>query len=282
LTNIYAASYTQAFFTFDINTTGGNPYIGSGKLDGNGIPPDFFNDINVRKAFTECFDFESYIKDVYNGDAIQVNNLMLPGESGYNKDAPKYTYDPEKCAADFKASTLKSPDGKSLWDVGFRFSMGYNVGNTNRQTICQIFQAGLAQVNPNFVIAVEAPPWAAFLADAQAHKVPLFVLGWQEDYPDTSDWVGPFAATGGAYTSYANVPKSITGQFDPLINSGATDTDPAKRDATYKQLNGLYHDQYLAVPMALAIDRHYFQRWDQGVYTSPLYGWLYYYPFSKS
>ena len=37
-----------------INPTG-NPNIGSGKLDGNGIPPDFFADINVRKAFLHAF-----------------------------------------------------------------------------------------------------------------------------------------------------------------------------------------------------------------------------------
>jgi peptide/nickel transport system substrate-binding protein len=281
LTNIYLASYTQAFFTFDINTTGGNPYIGSGKLDGNGIPPDFFNDVNIRKAFTECFDFDSYIQDVFQGDATQVNNLMLPGESGYDANATKYKYDPKQCAADFKASTLKSPDGKGVWDVGFRFTMGYNLGNTNRQTIAQIFQADMASINPKFVISVEAPPWPAFLADSRNHKVPLFVVGWQEDYPDTADWVGPFAATGGTYVFYANIPKAITSQFDPLIQSAATETDAAKREATYKQLNQLYYAQYPGIPMALALDHHYFQQWDQGVYTNPLYGWLYYYPLSK-
>ena len=31
--------------------------IGSCKLDGNGIPPDFFSDVHVRKAFNYCFDF---------------------------------------------------------------------------------------------------------------------------------------------------------------------------------------------------------------------------------
>ena len=29
-----------------------NPYIGSGKLDGNGIPADFFSDVHIRKAFS--------------------------------------------------------------------------------------------------------------------------------------------------------------------------------------------------------------------------------------
>src|SRR5215216_2456884 len=36
-----------------------SPYIGSGQLDGNGIPADFFGDIHIRKAFSYSFDFET-------------------------------------------------------------------------------------------------------------------------------------------------------------------------------------------------------------------------------
>ncbi len=43
-------SISCAMFCQKIDTTG-DPYIGSGQLDGAGIPPDFFTDINVRKAF---------------------------------------------------------------------------------------------------------------------------------------------------------------------------------------------------------------------------------------
>jgi len=37
-----------------------NPYIYSGELDGQGVPPDFFNDKDVRLAFTYAFDKETY------------------------------------------------------------------------------------------------------------------------------------------------------------------------------------------------------------------------------
>ena len=51
---------TPAQFNWQINVEGGNPYVGSGELDGNGIPPDFFSDIHVRKAFNYCFDFQTH------------------------------------------------------------------------------------------------------------------------------------------------------------------------------------------------------------------------------
>jgi peptide/nickel transport system substrate-binding protein len=43
-------SQAALLFCYDINPDT-NPYIGSGALDGNGIPPDCFADIHVRKAF---------------------------------------------------------------------------------------------------------------------------------------------------------------------------------------------------------------------------------------
>ncbi|MBI4769491.1 MAG: hypothetical protein HY784_03520, partial [Chloroflexi bacterium] len=48
-----SVSRTDVFMNFNVvvDESGVNPYIGSGQLDGNGIPPDFFSDINVRRAF---------------------------------------------------------------------------------------------------------------------------------------------------------------------------------------------------------------------------------------
>ena len=48
-------SLTAALFCRKVVPTG-NPHIGSGKLDGNGIPVYFFADIEVRKAFFMPFD----------------------------------------------------------------------------------------------------------------------------------------------------------------------------------------------------------------------------------
>jgi peptide/nickel transport system substrate-binding protein len=177
---------------------------------------------------------------------------------------------------------LKSPDGKSLWDVGFRFTMTYNAGNTLRQTIGLIFQQDLEQVNPLFKVDVEALPWPTILSSASAHKLPIFIIGWQEDFPDPHDWLVPFASTGGNYTTWQAAPADLTKQFDSLIQAGVKETDPTKRDAIYKQFNQLYYDQATELPMVLTPGHLYFQRWDVGVYTNPLYGWLYYYPLSKN
>ena len=91
-------------FQFNINTEGGNNFMGSGKLDGDGIPATFFQDPAIRRAISYCFDYDLYFEDVLLGEGKRAPTLMLPGMSGYDEDALQYTYDPEKCAEEFAKS----------------------------------------------------------------------------------------------------------------------------------------------------------------------------------
>ena len=63
-------SVSAALFCQRVNPEA-NPNIGSGKLDGQGIPPTFFSDIHVRKAFLHAFDRKTYAKDVW-GDRVVI------------------------------------------------------------------------------------------------------------------------------------------------------------------------------------------------------------------
>ena len=75
-----------------------NPYLGSNKLDGNGVPPTFFDDVHIRKAFAYCFDWDTFTNDVYRGEAVQSKVLALPGMPGFDPNAPFYNFDLDKCA----------------------------------------------------------------------------------------------------------------------------------------------------------------------------------------
>lgn len=54
------------FFTLNINMQA-NPDVGSGKLDGNGIPSNFFEDKNLRKAFAYAFDYDAFLNQSMEG-----------------------------------------------------------------------------------------------------------------------------------------------------------------------------------------------------------------------
>jgi len=257
-----------------------NPYIGSGVLDGNGIPPDFFSDPHVRAAFSYAFDWQTYINDVYNGEAVQSLELSLPGMVGYDANAPHYTMDLDKATAEFKASTLTSPDGKSLWDVGFRLQMLYNQGNTVRQTVSEILAANLAAINPLFVVEILGLPWPAYLAAQRAGQIPIMTAGWLEDIHDPSNWYQPY--TVGAYGGRQNMSADLQAQFKTLLDQGVAVTDPTARAAVYAQITQLYYDKAPGIPLVFATTHGYEQLWVSGVGRNPIYSGFIFAPIAKA
>jgi len=227
------------FFNQAVNTTGGNNTLGSGRLDGNGIPADFFADSHIRKAFNYAFDWDTYIKQVWNGEAQQALGPIIAGELGFDPNQAHYSFDLTKAADEFKASTLKSADGKSLWDTGFYLQYIYNTGNDQRRVAGEILKADLAKINPKFHLSVVDEPWPVFLKDQTDSRLPLFMLGWLEDFHDPQDWVSPFLASGGTYAGTQHFPKDLQTQLDQLINQGVQTSDPQARAKIYQQLQNL-------------------------------------------
>jgi peptide/nickel transport system substrate-binding protein len=267
-------SREDAFFTFQINTEGGNNFIGSGALDGNGIPPDFFSDIHVRKGFNYCFDWDTLISEGYAGEAVQNVGVIIPGMLGYNQDGPHYTYDPDQC----KAELDQAWDGK-VAEVGFRFQAGFNVGNRTRQTIGEILQANLANVDPKYQVEILGLPWPTLLSNIRASRLPIFFSGWLEDIHDPHNWAQPF--TVGTYGHRQKLPQELLDLFGDLVNKGVSASDPAERQKIYEQLTQVDYDWAPAIRLATPTTRHYEQRWVKGYYFNPVYPHWYYYPLSK-
>ncbi len=282
------ATRTDAFMTFNIATSeeSPNPLLGSGKLDGNGIPPDFFSDVHVRKAFNYCFDWDTYINDALAGEAKQAVSIELPGMPGYDPNGPKYTYDPAKCEEEFKLADMdkdgivagEDPEG-DVWTTGFRMQVAYNTGNTVRQTIAEILAGNLAEVNELFSIEIIGLPWPTFLRNQRAAALPMFFSGWVEDIHDPHNWFQPYII--GTYGRRQQLPAELTDQFATLINAGVAETDPAKRAEIYTELNQQIFDNPPQILLALATGRHYEQRWVQGYYANPIAPGFYYYALSK-
>ncbi len=256
-----------------------SPYIGSGQLDGNGVPPDFFADVNIRKGFAYAFDWNTYINDVFQGEAVQSTQLALPGMPGYDPNVPYYTFDLDKSTAAFQASTLKAADGTSLWDMGFRIQMLYNQGNTSRQTIAEILASNLATVNSKFVVEILGLPWPAYLSAQRAKQIPIMTAGWLEDIHDPHNWYQPY--TLGAYGGRSSLPADLQAQFKTILDAGVAEVDPAKRTTIYAAFNTLYYDQAVGIPLVLATGHGYEQRWVQGRILNPIFPGLYFRTISK-
>jgi peptide/nickel transport system substrate-binding protein len=272
---------TDVFFNFNIaNPDGSNTLIGSGQLDGNGIPPDFFSDIHIRKAFNYCFDWEVFIQDALVGEAIQSVGIEMPGMPGYDVNGPKYNYDIDKCVEEFQAAELRGPNGETVWDTGFRLQAAYNTGNTTRQTVAEILGTTLAEVNELFQVEVIGLPWPTFLRNQRANSLPLFISGWLEDIHDPHNWFQPYLV--GTYGIRQSMPEELKAQFSELVNAGVSASDPAERAEIYTELNQAVYDSAAHIILAIATGRHYEQRWVNGYYYNPIYSGFYFYSLSKN
>ncbi|MBI4762371.1 MAG: ABC transporter substrate-binding protein [Chloroflexota bacterium] len=272
------------FMTFQIAE--GSNYVGSGKLDGNGIPLDFFSDLHIRKAFAYCFDWETYISDVFDGEAVQQPVLARQGMPGYQADAPVYTHDLAKCEEEFKLADLdkdgipagEDPEG-DVWTTGFRLQALYNQGNTSRQVVSQILSSNVAEVNDKFVIETVGLPWPTFLRTIRAKQSPYFVSGWLEDIHDPHNWYQPYMV--GTYASRQNMPAELKAQFQDILNRGVAATDPAERQKIYEEANKLFYEQVPTILLATATSHGFDQRWVKGRLLNPIFSGDYFYTMYK-
>jgi len=264
-----------------------NPYIGSGKLDGNGIPPDFFNDVHIRKAFAYCIDRKTVIQDVFYDDAIQSTQLPLPGTTGYTDYPPHYNYNPAKCETEFKLADVdkdgisagkESEDGGDVWNMGFRLQIVYPQSGTMQRVIAEILAKTLEQVNDKFMVETVGLLPRAY-ANLRLENVPLITINRFEEIHDPHNWFQPF--TTGGFGRHQSLPKDLIAQFGNILARGVTESDPTKREKIYKEANQLYYDQCIGVPLIIETSHIFVQRWILGANFNPTFPGIYFYPIYK-
>lgn len=260
------------FFTFKINAFA-NRDIGSGQLDGNGIPPDFFTDPDVRKGFSYAFDYDAFVHDTFKGAAVRAKGPVPPGLPGYDPKQPYYTYDLKKAA-----EHLKKAWGGKVWDKGFRFTLTYNVGSDNREAACEILKKNVESLNPRFKIDLRGVEWAAYLDKAQNHEMPMFSRGWYADYPDAHNFVYAFYHSQGRYPSAQGFSDV---ELDALIEKAVGTLDRRERDRTYSRI---LKDGYELAPEIYTVHpRGVFamREWVADFVDNPVWLGTYFYPLAK-
>jgi peptide/nickel transport system substrate-binding protein len=266
-------SNTAVFFNFDINTEA-NQTIWSGKLDGNGIPPDFFTDINIRKGFAHSFDHDTYLQDAFLGFAQTPSSPIVEGLPYRNTRNPIYEYDLAKAEEYFKKAW-----GGKVWERGFKLTILYNTGNEQREIACQMIEENVESLNPKFQIDIMNVDWSNYLNMMVRKKTPLFVIGWVADFPDPHNFVHPYQHSQGTFAEWQSYNNS---DVDSLVSEGIKTIDPAKREKIYYDLARLYYDDVPGFQIYQQLYRVFVRDWIEGYYWNPVIDEMYYfYPLSK-
>ncbi|MBI3299129.1 MAG: ABC transporter substrate-binding protein [Elusimicrobia bacterium] len=260
------------FFVFKIDVQG-NPNVGSGKLDGEGIPSDFFSDKDLRLGFAHAFDAEGFIKDVNRGKGTRASGFIPAGLPGHNPSQPNYPFDLQKAEQYFR----KAHGGKA-WEKGFKFTIAYNSGNQPREVIANMLKRAVESINPKFQIDTRAIQWSTFLDQSNSSKLPMFILGWAPDYPDAHNFAFPFMHSSAKYPQLQHYKNA---EADALINSAMREIDPAKREKLYKRVQAIAYEDCPTIFILNAVRYRTQRKWVKGFeynavwpdspYMSPFY-----------
>ncbi len=252
---------TCAMFTQKINMTA-NPFVGSGKLDGEGIPADFFTDKDVRFAFAHAIDYDAIINEVANGLGSVPANPIVDGLP-YQKDTFHPSFDMAKVE-----EYLKKAWGGELWKKGFKMTLFHNTGREIRRVAATMMAENINRLNPKFQLEVQAMDWGEYLTAIQQSRLPVFVVGWGADYPDPHNFAFPYLHSNGFYSKYIgyNNPEA-----DKLIKMGVETAVTSEREEIYHKLQEIWAKDCPGVTVIQRLGAKGLSDHISGFFPNPMY-----------
>lgn len=239
-----------------------NPYIYSGKLDGDGVPPNFFSDREVRLAFTYAFDKPTYLRDINKGFGIAAETPIPAGLPYFNPELKAYPFDLKKAEEHFRKAF-----GGKLWELGFQLDLTYNVGNEVREQTMKLLAEAITGINPKFKVQARSVEWATFVNQQDQKVLPIYYIGWGADFADPHNFAYTYMYRTGLHASRCgyNNPEA-----DRLVEQGLAETDPAKRKAIYYRLQDIWQEDVPGIMLHQPIRQQYFKDWVKGYFFHPM------------
>ncbi|MGI8551199.1 MAG: peptide ABC transporter substrate-binding protein [Dehalococcoidia bacterium] len=190
-------------------------------------PP--FDDVHVRRGFSEALDRDAFIKNVRKGIGTPAYSWLPPGVPGFDPQlGQQYGFDPDKARADLTASAY----GTSLPPISLMYA-----GGGSAQLQGEFIQTQL-QRNLGVTITLQPLESAAYRVRYQQNDFQMVVGGWGSDYADPEDWIPDLFGTGGGNnkTQYSNP------RVDALIKQAEAEIDNDRRIDDYRQAHQMIVD----------------------------------------
>ncbi len=241
----WSSTLVSAVFMNQAVVAENNPNLGSGRLDGQGIPADFFSDVNVRKCINYSFDPQAYIDQVLQGYGQKLTMALPPSYLGYDPEVPTYSYDPGKAEEACRAAW-----GGKLWENGFQFTITYSTGTQAHQTVAEIIKSNLEFLNPKFRVQTRGMAWPDFLDQSLRGLLPVVINGWIPDFADPDNYMHTFYQTDGYYADSVNFSDA---QIDAWDKQARSSFDQAERVELYRQIaeRGYELSTYVLLPQGV-------------------------------
>ncbi|MEM0118503.1 MAG: ABC transporter substrate-binding protein [Conexivisphaerales archaeon] len=253
-------SLSDFFFVFTLNIS-----VSQMKTDFGpqyNIPPDYFANLNVRKAFAYAFNYTNYIDNIvgnqkyhvnfgqnYAGVIIQGLPYYVPSSQLQNVPTFNLTY----------AKQLLEQSGE--YNISINIPVAVSSGDTVDYAAAQMWAAAMNQIDPNIQMTPVYVPFSTIIAYEVpgSNPMPIYYLGWIADYPYPADFVDAMYKQGGTYpapdgfsTEYFNATghpdqAQMFAQMNQLIEQADTTANSTLAAQLYKQAEQIAINLYMYV-----------------------------------
>jgi peptide/nickel transport system substrate-binding protein len=188
-----------------------------------------FSDVRVRQALNLALDIQSIAQSLVSPEAHRLASIHPDARSmGFNEDLVPYAYDPEQ------ARTL-------LAEAGYAdgFDTVLETTTAASQAVAEAISAQMGEVGIR--VTLQASEYATFNATwTEMAAPPLRMATWSPLY-DPHTLLSLVFASEGYLSRYDNA------DADALITEAASEVDPEKRAAMYRELASVMHDDAPAI-----------------------------------
>jgi len=203
------------------------------------------NDKNVRQALAYLLDRDEIVDRVMQGTVDPLYSMVPPGFLA----AGEYFVDRYGVGSDIvSAEELLAASGYSA-DNPLVFDLWYPPEHYGTHA-AQIFQVLEEQfeATPLIQINVHAQEWGTYVHACTDGEYPACYLGWFFDYPDTSNYLDPFADSVASPSMGINYASD---EMDQYLRDAGAETDPAVREQLYTDAQTLFAEDVVTLPMII-------------------------------
>ncbi|MGH2700599.1 MAG: ABC transporter substrate-binding protein [Actinomycetota bacterium] len=233
--------------------------------DSDTIPPDFFHDVRVRRAFNYAFDYDAMIEAGLEGFGAKATYLP-PDVLGSDPDAPKYSQDLDEAERLFRET--------GWWDRGFEVSILVEENNPTFTPVGLILKDALEAMNPEFRVNVVQVAETQF--DEAHSQTPFPYAMWiknADPFVDPALFMSTYFHPDGEWgerhdfrSGYEN-PDLLAEEMD----RAAFSTDVAEREEIYHELLALLYEDPMWIWAADEANVQIFQCWVEEFVYNPLW-----------
>jgi len=199
-------------------------------------PP--FDDVNLRRAFSQAIDKDKLVSLVYKGTVQRADGILPPGMPGFNKDLSRLSFDVNKAKELVTNSRYGSVS--KLPPITITTS-GWG------GLISPALEATIEEWRRNLGVEVTVRQLEPqrFLYHLKEEKDEMYFIGWIADYPHPQDFLDVLFHTDvdNNYGEYSNP------EVDALLEEAGVELDTDRSLALYQQAEQKLVDDAACIPL---------------------------------